>query len=242
MTVKALRKQLMAAIAMVVVAAVALSSSTYAWFANSNTVNATGMSVTAKSDSSYLLIKAGSATVDQIQTAKKTTDVATNPSGALLPTAHKTFSNIAGADSYNNWYYKYASSPDASAAAEDATEQTITEEELNKYVLINEFNICTATGSNAMQNLKIKDLDVTTSGDSAVKVIIASESSMVELGVGENQSDDTILATNVDDNSVVKIKIYIYWDGDDADVYTNGIADLKSTSVNVEFTATPIVS
>lgn len=50
MTVKALKKQLMAAIAMVVVALVALSSSTYAWFAANNTVTATGMTVTATAD------------------------------------------------------------------------------------------------------------------------------------------------------------------------------------------------
>ena len=40
MTVKSLKKQLAAAIAMVVVAAVALSSSTYAWFVSNNTVTA----------------------------------------------------------------------------------------------------------------------------------------------------------------------------------------------------------
>ena len=50
MTVKALRKQLMAAIAMVVVSAVALSSSTYAWFASNNKVSATGMQVQAKAE------------------------------------------------------------------------------------------------------------------------------------------------------------------------------------------------
>ena len=45
---KALRRQLMAAIAMVLVAAIALGSSTYAWFAINNKVTATGMSVTTK--------------------------------------------------------------------------------------------------------------------------------------------------------------------------------------------------
>ena len=51
MTVKALKKQLMAAIAMVVVSAIALSSSTYAWFASSSQVTAKGMQVTAKAES-----------------------------------------------------------------------------------------------------------------------------------------------------------------------------------------------
>ena len=47
MDVKALRKQLMAAIAMVVVAAVALSSATYAWFVTNNTVKATTSQISA---------------------------------------------------------------------------------------------------------------------------------------------------------------------------------------------------
>ena len=40
-SVKALKKQMAAAVAMVCVAAVALGSSTYAWFVSNNTVKAT---------------------------------------------------------------------------------------------------------------------------------------------------------------------------------------------------------
>lgn len=55
MSVKALKKQFAAAVAMVVVAGVAFSSSTYAWFVNNNKVSATGMSVNATADSSLLI-------------------------------------------------------------------------------------------------------------------------------------------------------------------------------------------
>ena len=48
MTVKSLRKQLAAAIAMTLVATVALGSSTYAWFAINSKVTATGMNFTTK--------------------------------------------------------------------------------------------------------------------------------------------------------------------------------------------------
>ena len=43
MNSKAIKKQLLAAVAMVLVAAVALGSSTYAWFVASNDVKAEGM-------------------------------------------------------------------------------------------------------------------------------------------------------------------------------------------------------
>lgn len=55
MNVKALKKQLMAAIAMVVVAAVALGSSTYAWFVNNTRVTAEKVDVNAATAYSLLI-------------------------------------------------------------------------------------------------------------------------------------------------------------------------------------------
>jgi hypothetical protein len=55
MSVKSLQKQLLAAIAMVIVAAIAMSSATFAWFVNNSQVTATGATVTATT-SKLLLI------------------------------------------------------------------------------------------------------------------------------------------------------------------------------------------
>ena len=55
-SVKALKKQLGAAVAMVCVAAVALGSSTYAWFVSNNKVEATTTNISAQSNSAYLVI------------------------------------------------------------------------------------------------------------------------------------------------------------------------------------------
>lgn len=55
-SVKALKKQLAAAIAMVVVAAIALGSSTYAWFVTNNSVEANNMTVMANADVEFLEI------------------------------------------------------------------------------------------------------------------------------------------------------------------------------------------
>ena len=68
--VKALKKQLAAAIAMVCVAAVALGSSTYAWFVSNNTVTATTTNISAQSNSAYLVI-------DTKKTSIKSTSSAT---------------------------------------------------------------------------------------------------------------------------------------------------------------------
>lgn len=55
MNSKAIKRQLLAAIAMVLVAALALGSSTYAWFANNNTVTAKGLQVNATTDQSLMI-------------------------------------------------------------------------------------------------------------------------------------------------------------------------------------------
>ena len=55
-SVKALKKQLGAAVAMVCVAAVALGSSTYAWFVSNNTVKGTTTNISAQSNAPFLKI------------------------------------------------------------------------------------------------------------------------------------------------------------------------------------------
>ena len=54
-SVKSLQKQLIAAIAMVLVAMIALGSSTYAWFASNTHVDATGMEVKASTSTSLAI-------------------------------------------------------------------------------------------------------------------------------------------------------------------------------------------
>lgn len=79
--VKALKKQLMAAIAMVCVAAVALGSSTYAWFVTNNNVKATTSEISAQSNAAFMKIKYNASAKDSDLTA----DVATLNSKALYP-------------------------------------------------------------------------------------------------------------------------------------------------------------
>lgn len=55
-SIKALKKQMAAAVAMVLVAAVALGSSTYAWFVSNNQVTATTSTISAQSNAPFLKI------------------------------------------------------------------------------------------------------------------------------------------------------------------------------------------
>ena len=105
MTVKALRKQLMAAIAMVVVAAVALSSSTYAWFASNNKVTATGMQVQAATEGGIEIAYSLSTETSATYTTSASTGAAS--ASALAPTS--TLNTKA-------WYHASAETTNSSAA------------------------------------------------------------------------------------------------------------------------------
>ena len=80
-------KKLIPALCMLLVSAVMLGSTTFAWFSMNNTVTATGMEVAAKSDELFLAIKYGS-TYDK--THSETTATSTATKKELLPVDHGT--------------------------------------------------------------------------------------------------------------------------------------------------------
>lgn len=120
MNSKAIKRQLLAAIAMVLVAAIALGSSTYAWFANNAKVTATGMSVTAQVEGG-IQIKVVSTTGSL--GSGYTNDYATTAdakidSTALLP-ASTAGSSAANSVITSDWYYAKAALASASTAKAD---------------------------------------------------------------------------------------------------------------------------
>lgn len=84
MNSKAIKRQLLAAIAMVLVAAIALGSSTYAWFINNNRVTAEMTNISATSATPSLFIKTGTDAGNDYLTLD--TAAATN---ALYPSSTK---------------------------------------------------------------------------------------------------------------------------------------------------------
>ncbi len=114
MTVKALKKQLMAAIAMVVVSAIALSSSTYAWFASNNVVTATNMQVTAKTSGSLVITNSQ---LPVASTGTITVAASDTAATAVIPTTHDfTTATTTG--------LKYNTNPGAVSASTGLKEAT----------------------------------------------------------------------------------------------------------------------
>lgn len=104
MDTKALKKQMGAAIAMVLVAAVALGSATFAWFVSNNSVKATTSNIAAQSNSAYLVI-------DKTATSTSSTGAVTSAVDKKELYPAKT---EKGQDGKAVWKSAYASSADAS--------------------------------------------------------------------------------------------------------------------------------
>lgn len=235
-------KIIIPALAMLLLGTAASVTGTVAWFSMNDTVTATGMKVTAKSDAAFLLISAGEKDAAGVQSDKLTTATAKNASAQLFPVANENITNSTTAETivsgkYSNWYYMYSEDPN-SATGKASTKANIAEADFAKYVLKNQFSISVAVGSNGVSNLKVKEATISTSGDQAVKVLVTTGDAFQEFsGTGDNTpADNTVLQASITSSTVCLVNVYIYWDGNDSDVYTNGIADLLETSVVLSFT------
>ena len=183
MNSKAIKKQLLAAVAMVLVAAVALGSSTYAWFVASGTVEAYGMKVQAQSEGGLAISYGGKAW-------------GTSASGGvaeamrLYPASTK---NLA------DWSHATAKAVDNPVAVQ-ASRQDITGTVFNKnnevpddngYVLMREFQIRSTAADALSKGLYVEKVTVGS----------ASKTMSTALRVGVRYVDGTNAGNN---------KAYIY--------------------------------
>lgn len=157
MNSKAIKKQLLAAVAMVLVAAVALGSSTYAWFVASGTVTAKGMKVQAQAEGG-LAIRYDKGDWGITATAGMT-DAKT-----LLPASTRNM---------KAWSYAKASSAKA-YDADATTRKDITTDvlgadketyvESNQYVVMKEFQIRSTAENPKALGLFVSNVTVTADG------------------------------------------------------------------------------
>ena len=155
-SVKALKKQLAAAIAMVCVAAIALGSSTYAWFVSNNNVTANTSSISAQSNAPFLVIKAGSAITT---TDTKTEDTTT-------PEADKTLfpvQMVKAADDASTfqWESAYATASDASTEKQ-STRFIVQSADLENYYMKETFYVGTnGSTKGQFKNLRVSGVTAT---------------------------------------------------------------------------------
>ncbi len=226
---------------MTLVAASMFASSTFAWFSLNTQVQATGMQITANSDSVYLLIGTGeSDTATEIQTGKLT-EVNLSANAQVYPAAHtEAVTNTSTANSVANWYTKYADGPDASTSSKE--EKVLTSENFAQYVIHQTVYVTLAVGSNNASDLKVKEVAFTTNNASTVeghtfapvRVLVTSSSASVELK-NDTTFSETVLASSVTSSEAIQIDIFIYYDGNDGNVYTNNKSKLDGANISITF-------
>ena len=243
-SVKALKKQLGAAIAMVTVAAVALGTSTYAWFVSNNKVEATTTNISAQSNSAYLVI-------DTVATNTKSTSskTASGDDKALYP------AKIEKSDGKALWKSAYASTAGASTMKE-GTEFTIDDGTAEKavsagYAVKNTFYIGTGTYDGEFTNLHITGVTVDTKttddnknlGNAMRVLVVCGSDWQVWSAAGEkissSESTGTAFSTGVSKGKDATVDVYVYYDGDDTNVYSDNLTNLTSNGVTITFEATP---
>ena len=179
METKALKKQLGAAIAMVVVAAIALGSATYAWFVSNNSVTATTVGVSAQSNSAFLLIDTSSTST----TSGTEASASSNSNVSLYPAIWDNTFNSTGSvasDSSGKYQFEsaYASSKDSAKEKDNKSSRFLigdgdTAKE-KSYATLNTFYVGTGGYDGSFTDLKVKDFTVTDSNNlaTAVRVLV----------------------------------------------------------------------
>lgn len=257
-SIKTLKKQLVAAIAMVLVAAIALGSATYAWFVSNNSVEATVSTISARSNAPFLKITSGTGTIDKNTGTTYSYNVGGDDAQddkALFPAQVTAWTSTD-----ITWQSAYASAK--GAATENAgTRFTVKETDEDKYYLLEEFKIGTdGTTEGTFVNLRVADNGVTLVNtassqlDSALRLlVVCGENAVILDGTGAvvttavgatpntisgvKDAADATLADSIGKGESVNVKVYVYYDGADAKVYTDNLENLKSIAATITFTA-----
>ncbi len=262
METKALKKQLGAAIAMVVVAAIALGSATYAWFVSNNSVTANTTGVSAKSNSAYLLIDTQATTTSSGTVAS----IGDNKNVSLYPAIWANSFNDPDDSTKKVYQFEsaYASSKGASGEKENSRFKIGDGKAAVDagYATLNTFYVGTGTYDGIFTNLKVKDFTVTGSNNlaTAVRVLVTDGTNWVVVrksmdasgsDAGRVMVESQSLATS-GDGSVesgvfhtnefgktggdVTVSCYVYYDGSDTSVYTTNLDQIKDANCKVTLT------
>lgn len=264
MDTKALKKQMGAAIGMVLVAAVALGSATFAWFVTNNTVKATTSTISAQSNAAYMTIAKGT-------TGASTADVSSveNNIGdkALFPATfgeQQDKGDVAHVGEF--WTGNGTTTTDGSlkdALKKIGTNGTPTEAVNEGYAVLVPFNVSTkgqkmnklmvAEVSNGNYNA-VNEANNDSALMKALRVLVVDGNEPTKWVVYGQEANSTAYEVKLssEENKAVPdfgevlpgtdhvVNVYLYYEGSNTAVFTNNLGKLTSTNqVTVQFTATP---
>ena len=252
-------KKLIPAICLLLVSAVMLGTSTFAWFSMNTTVTATGMNITAKSDSKFLQIinSAGSfdSTAAQTSASAATATKEVKPTTVAKGLSAGALTAITSGDAATaiKFYETFSDSPSVATKGSEKsyTEVTATAtgaDPANVYTLKNTFQVRLnpAAGASTGTNLTLSEVTIASDNDTPNDVMLAAVRVLVICGSnwaiwdvdGEVLTNcENILAATVTTEATT-ITVYVYFDGEDASTTTNNAATLSTDGYDVEFALT----
>ena len=266
-------KKLVPAICMLLVSAVLMGTSTYAWFSMNTSVTATGMQIQAKSDTTYLMIGSGETdTAAEIQAATANTTTALTvseddskvfASAPVMDTTGVGYTAVgkqnvdgenidgttikagaaittkAAAALATNWYTASATAPDASTIDATSARQLSS---LTGYVIKKTVYLTVAVGANPANNLSVTAQITAKTGAATiitpVKILVVSDNNVVTTLSSTSLTGNLYAAdknANITSTAVHTVDIYIYYDGNDANVKTTNKANLAAVDIMLTF-------
>jgi hypothetical protein len=252
-------RKLIPAFAMLMIAAIMMSTASYAWFSMSTTATATGMQVQAKADAGILISDGKGAWASSAQSTQA--DVA-----KLLPVSTKDGSQ---------WFY--TTSDNAASVNANSAQGTYTTfaktTETGSYYLYNAFYIKSSSNEALNRDIMVSGITITESADldlnEAVRVLVicndvsyiyspsertyqvlktpktgssdnvfesVTSKADAETGLTDNFNVTSIPNVTVDAAGAVKVEVYVYFEGEDANCYSNNLKDAVATmTVDITF-------
>lgn len=253
MDTKALKKQMGAAIAMVLVAAVALGSATFAWFVSNNTVKATTSKISAQSNAPFLKIDKTAITDGSTTSISyaEDADVKLYPAQVVKNTDNKALFKSAYASAATATTELTNSRYDVGDAAAAVT---------GEFAIKKSFKIGTADAkAGSFKNLKVAGVELTSKGtdglEDALSILVVCGDNWAvykksadgtvlteykdKVSAAGNNTDG-VLADAIAANSSVDVDVYVFYDGSETNVYTDNLNKLTAIGATVTFTATPV--
>ena len=220
-------KIIIPALGMLLLSTAASVTGTVAWFSANNSVSATGMTVAAKSDGVFLEIAgaADSGTYSDIGTS--------NVNAQLYPVAHEPWSAKADIEDFDlnddstndNWYFRYSGSSTAATQAMTAKTYIGT---FTDYVATTSFSVQLHAGTTATgYDLFVSSMTIP--ANKGIHVVVAGSTGYQEFSSGDGSAIAFNNANVISDEVSTTphdVKVYIFFAGNDANVYSDNIANL----------------
>lgn len=224
--------KLIPAFCMLLISAMLMGTSTFAWFSMNTTVTATGMNVKAVVNDTFLQISTSSD-----GTYSTTVSGAFDSTKELKPVAPMETLTAANVETKTNW--GTAVSNDFDDANVNANKTALdADATLSDYVISKSFYIKTASGTTDATNLRLVGMKVANSNANdtlkCLRVVLVCGDKIQVIEADATTLDGTILSDLVT-STATEVKVYFYYAGNDEDCKSSNAANIGTITVDLEF-------